>query len=168
MKKLFLIPILTLSVLLSAQTTGFKAGVYLGIPIADASDYSNFNLGLDISYLFWEPVENLKIGASTGYSHFFGKDIDNVYGQHYKIKAKDFGFIPLAVTGEYYFAQQFFAGVDLGVAIATESNKDTGFYYRPKVGWDQEFFQVFLYGTGITQGGSDIFGSIGIGGAYKF
>ncbi len=167
MKKLFLIPILTLSILLSAQTTGLKAGAYFGFPIADASDVSSFNLGLDISYLFFEPVNNLKIGVTTGYSHYFGKDVD-IPGVHYKVKRKDFGFIPLAVTGEYKFAGQFFAGLDLGVAIATNNDYDTGFYYRPKVGWDQEFFQLFIYGTGISQSGSDLFGSVGVGGAYKF
>lgn len=57
----------------SAQTTGqFKIGANVGIPVGDASDVSNFTLGLDAAYQ-WRVAENFDLGIATGYHHFWEK-----------------------------------------------------------------------------------------------
>ena len=168
MKKLFLTIALVFGFALSAQDKGLNVGVNIGIPAGDASDISKFSFGVDATYFFWEPVANLKIGASTGYTHFIGKNYD--YGYYGSYKVKDFGFVPVAATGEYRFAKQFFAGLDLGVAIATQSDSDTGFYVRPKIGWDQESYQLFAFVRHISQDTryASALMTVGVGGAYKF
>ena len=152
----------------NAQTTGVEAGVHIGIPVGDVDDYSSFNVGLDVAYL--HPISsNFKLGIASGYDHFIGKD-----------DADDFGFIPLAASAKFNPTQNFFVGLDLGYAFATNDNWEGGFYYQPKVGYSGALVDVFGFYKGNTTNyevptavgtieGRDInFGSVGAGVAYKF
>ncbi|MGM5629288.1 hypothetical protein O2K51_00175 [Apibacter raozihei] len=186
MKKLFLSIALALGATftLSAQE-GLRAGVHLGLPVGDAADISSFNLGLDVAYFFWKPIDKLEVGVATGYTHYIGKDktttvtIPSPFPTLIpdqtittKVGVGDFGFIPVAVTGEYALGKQFVVGTDLGVAISTKSGIDTGFYFQPKVGWNISDFQVQGFVKGISskvRGTSNsTFVTLGIGGQYKF
>ena len=48
MKKLFLSAALAVGCLVgvNAQSTGFEAGAYVGIPVGDAGDFTSFNFGI--------------------------------------------------------------------------------------------------------------------------
>ncbi|ADX68119.1 MULTISPECIES: hypothetical protein [Weeksella] len=152
---------------LQAQSTGFEAGVHVGIPVGDVSDASNFNIGLDVAYLY--PVaQNFRLGLASGYDHFVGKD-----------NVDDFGFIPLAASAKFTPTQNFFVGADLGYAFATNDGMDGGFYYQPKVGYSGALVDVYGFYKGVS--GTNKYevlgveykndwniGSVGLGVAYKF
>jgi len=122
-----------------AKTGGFKVGVNIGLPLQDAGEISSFNVGADIAWL-WEVADNFEVGGLTGYTHFFGDGSYNYHGgdennlvTHYS----DAGFIPIAVTGRYYFNdRKMFAGFDLGYAINITGDADGGIYARPKFGYN--------------------------------
>ena len=49
----------------------------------------------------------------------------------------DASFIPITASARYYFADhKFFGGIDLGVAVNVSGDAKTGFYARPKFGFD--------------------------------
>ncbi|WP_123912677.1 hypothetical protein [Hanstruepera neustonica] len=108
---------------------GFYVGANIGLPISGASDVSTFNGGFDVAYLF-ELIDNLEVGGLVGYTHFVG---DNYLNVDYD----DASFIPIAASARYYFANhRFFGGVDLGVGINVVGDAKSGFYARPKFGFD--------------------------------
>ncbi|AQW89421.1 outer membrane beta-barrel protein [Elizabethkingia anophelis] len=148
----------------SAQTTGqFKIGANVGIPVGDASDASNFTLGLDAAYQ-WRIAENFDLGIATGYHHFFGK---NVTFMGYTGKVKDFGFIPVAASAQYSIDPKFFIGADLGYGISTNSDVTKGgFYYQPKIGYQQPKWELYLGYKGISVDGGNI-GSVNLGFNFK-
>ena len=80
MKKVFLLLGLMSIVALQAQdikdikvtpkNSWFKAGLNLGVPVAETTDYASFNAGVDVraQYLF---NPHFGIGVASGYNHFF-------------------------------------------------------------------------------------------------
>ena len=102
----------------------FSAGAHVGLPMMDASNIATFNIGLDLAYLH-EVNPNFKIGAETGYSHFFGDSL-----------TKDHPFIPIAAKAQYVFPKSsFFVDVALGYGISVNESLTGGFYAYPKVGY---------------------------------
>ena len=148
----------------SAQTTGkFKIGANVGIPTGDASKISSFTVGVDAAYQ-WRLAQNFDLGLATGYQHFFGKSIDTYGGGTYKVN--DFGYIPLAASGQYSVSPNFFIGADLGYAFAV--GKDVsggGFYYQPKVGYQTDKYELYLGYKGVSDNGS--IGSVNLGFNFK-
>lgn len=159
----------------NAQATGFQAGAYVGIPVADASDFTSVNLGINLTY-YWDISDDFKLGARTGYDLWTAKEYE-IMGA--KFKGDDAGFIPVAVSGKYSF-NQFFVGADLGYAIyAGSGDGDGGFLYEPKFGYDAASFDIYVYYKGISSkqtvntpmgsySNSWTMSSIGAGFAYKF
>lgn len=172
MKKIFLSACLGLIGLVAVNAQeGLKAGAHIGAPFGDVTDYLGVNFGADVSYLY--PVmENLHVGGIVGLDLFVGKDIP---GQIEKYKGLT--IVPVAASVQYDFLEQFFGGVDLGYALSLSKGYDGGFYFQPKGGWQNEFFQVFAYlksfGSGIdaneipNRNFSGIT-TLGVGAAYKF
>lgn len=142
MKKLLILgAFAALGTVANAQT-GFKLGAHVGAPVGDASNISSVSLGIDAAYM-WNVAKGLDVGATTGYSHFFGKN-----------NFEDFGFIPLAASGKYRFSKiPLFVGLDLGAAISTNSNINTGFYIQPKVGYQMKNTEFYLGFQNISSGG---------------
>lgn len=148
MKKLLLTAFLAMSfislqaqeeIMEKAKTGSFYVGANIGLPVSTAADLSSFNFGFDVAYLF-EIIDNLEVGGLVGYTHFVGGD-DKVFdfnsGNNITFDYKDASFLPIAVTARYYFADhRFFGGLDLGVAINVSGDAKTGFYARPKFGFD--------------------------------
>lgn len=175
MKKLFLTAAIAVFGLVgaNAQDSGFEAGVFVGAPIGDADGFS-INAGATFGYYF-EVIENLKIGGIVGVDHFFGKDYD--YGS-VTIEGDGATFIPIAASAKYTFAEQFFAGLDLGYDIGVSDGAgDGGFLYRPRVGWSTSMVDLYAYYKGISYsydygyGLGDAtwsVGSVGVGAAFKF
>lgn len=122
-----------------AKSGSFYAGANIGLPISTASDITSFNFGFDVAYLF-ELIDNLEVGGLFGYTHFVGGDervFDFDNGNNITVDYKDASFLPIAATARYYFADhKFFGGIDLGVAINVAGDAKTGFYARPKFGFD--------------------------------
>lgn len=166
MKKLFLASALALfgAVTMNAQTTGnFKLGAHIGIPVGDAADAVSFNAGVDAGYV-WNVAPKFELGLITGYSHYFGKDIDTGFGTY---NVPDFGIVPLAATGQYNVDGGFNLGLDLGYAFYVADGADGGgFYYQPKVGYNVGAGNVYLGYKGISDEGT--LGSINLGYIHKF
>lgn len=141
MKKLLILgAFAALGTVANAQT-GFKLGAHVGAPVGDASNLSSVSLGIDAAYM-WNVAKGLDVGATTGYSHFFGKN-----------NFDDFGFIPLAASGKYRFSKiPLFVGLDLGAAISTNSNINTGFYIQPKVGYQMKNTEFYLGFQNVSSG----------------
>lgn len=162
MKKFFLVGALALFGAVNAQT-GLKVGAHIGLPVGDASEVSSFNVGADVSYLY--PVTaQFRVGGTTGYSHFIGKEVKTVLGS---IKVKDFGIVPVAATAEYDVAENFFLGTDLGYAVATAKDAEGAFYYQPKVGYKLSNVDLTLSYKGMSRKEAN-FGTVSLGAAYRF
>jgi len=142
-----------------AKTGGFKVGVNLGLPMQEAGEIASFNIGADIAWL-WEVAPNFEAGALTGFTQIFGdgkfKHIGDEGSYSQKLATKTVGdvytnysnesFIPIAATGRYYFnSRKMFVGTDLGYAIHVAGDADSGFYFRPKFGWN--FGKINLVGS---------------------
>lgn len=155
---------------------GIKAEVTVGATIGDAADVFGINYGAAASYLY--PVmDNLHVGGKVGIDIFSGKDV----GMGSNFKAKNMTLIPITASAQFDFADQFFAGADLGYALSLNNDYNGGFYFMPKGGWQNDEFQVFAYlkglsskidrdldtGNELVNGFSNTMG-IGIGAAYKF
>tara|TARA_R100001377_G_C3166961_1_gene101654 strand:- start:116 stop:706 length:591 start_codon:yes stop_codon:yes gene_type:complete len=124
-----------------AKSGGFYVGANIGIPLSTASDISSFNFGFDGAYLF-EVIDNLEIGGLLGYTHFVGDgsyNYNSYFDDEFVVIAdyKDASFIPIAASARYYFAdRKFFGGLDLGVGVNVSGDAKSGFYARPKFGFD--------------------------------
>lgn len=151
-----------------AQQGNFKVGIHAGLPTGTLSDAYSFNLGLDIAYL-WNVSDIIKLGATTGFSNYFGKEINgSIWGQSYSIDIEDAQIIPVAATAKFNVAQRFFIGTDLGYAFFIGDDTSTGaFYYQPKVGYDFNKSELYLSYKGMSQDGTNI-GSVNLGYAYNF
>ena len=163
MKKLFIAALAVLSFgLANAQESGFKAGVHLGMPIGDYSDFYGFNYGVDATYMF-DVAEGFKLGGTAGYSILSAKEID--LGPFGKITPDNLNLFTIGAAAQYSFSDNFFGGVDLGYAIPNEG--DGALYYLPKVGYQAESFEVYLGYRGIAFEGTALT-TLQLGFNYKF
>jgi len=165
MKKLLFTAIIAVFTMTSMNAQGaFKAGLNLGLPIGDASDFYTFNVGLDINYLF-EISDTFEAGVASGFSNSFGDSIDAGF---ITFDIEDFQYIPLAAAARFEVSEQFMVGADLGYAIGIDDGNDGGFYYRPMVGYFvNNNMSVNLYYTGISADGFD-YSTVNLGVMYAF
>ena len=168
MKKLCIVAVLAIFSFTSVNAQeGFSGGLHVGIPSGDISDFSGLNLGVDLSYLV-NVAEGFDAGITSGYTHFTGKDqtFSNGDGGSITIEAEGTGFIPLAGTARYSFADNIFGAVDLGYAVSTQSGGSGAFYYQPKAGWKSETMDIFAFYKGMSKNGSTI-AAFGVGAAFR-
>lgn len=156
MKKIIL---LTVSVFtfgfVNAQDGGFKLGAHLGLPLGDIKDVSSLNIGADVGYV-WKLADSFDAGIATGYTSYLGKNGFDAAG-----------FIPIAATGQYSLAENWFLAADLGYGIyAGKGSGDGGFYYQPKVGYKVNKVEVYLGYKGISVSGAT-FSSLNVGVNFK-
>lgn len=144
MKKLFLfIGIVSMNFIIAQvneidinpNNSWLKVGLTTGIPVGDAGDVSNFNLGLDLrgQYMF---NPNFAIGLASGYTHYFAKN-----------DFEDFGVIPVAAFARYYFTKSgIFIGTDLGYGFLSNiDNNDGGLYVNPQLGYHNRDWNIYAY-----------------------
>jgi len=135
-----------------AKDGGFYIGANVGFSLisndfyntsSSKDDFGSFNFGFDAAYLFGV-IPNLEVGLLTGYTQFIASgqyesfNVDNNGNvTYFKVDYKDASFVPIAVSGRYFFAdRKFFGGLDLGVGINASGDAKTGFYARPKFGFN--------------------------------
>ena len=149
---------------------GLKGGGYIGVPSGNSTDYFGLNYGVSASYHY--PVfENLHLGAVAGLDFFSGKSIT---GENKKFKG--LALLPIGVSGQFNLSSQIFAMVDLGFAMSLSKDYKGGFFFQPKAGFQDEYFQAFFFIKNISSELDTVteykdFNSItsfGVGGAYKF
>ena len=142
MKKLVFVIALAIFGLANLNAQGFKLGANVGLPVGDASDYSNLSIGLDVNFL-WPTSGDFDIGLAAGFSNSFGKD-----------SADDVQFLPVAGAVRFNASEEFMIGGDVGYAIGINDGNDGGFYYRPMVGYNvSERAQLNISYAGISLDG---------------
>lgn len=154
MKKLLFLGLLVFGLSPVFGQTNFNIGVHAGIPMGDIEDISSFEGGVDLAYRFTF-VDIVEVGPLLGYTHFFGQD-----------EFDDFNYLPIAASGRLGLPQSFFAGFDIGYAIALEEDADGGLYYRPQVGYQFLRFALVLSYAGIADDVIDI-GALTFGVEFK-
>lgn len=172
MKKLILSSLFVVVGIVSANAqNGFKVGAHLGFPVGDASDYYGMNFGVEATYLY--PISDVfHLGGTAGIDVFSGKEVTGT-----GLRIKNLTLLPIAISGQLDFLDQFFAAADLGYAFSLSKNYDGGFYFQPKGGWQDDTWQTFLFIKAISSdvdvaspyyGNYSTITTIGVGGAYKF
>lgn len=152
MKKIFLLGILTIMGINSSYGQGnFRLGVNAGIPVGDAADLSNFQIGGDIAYMFGV-TEVASVGPMVGYSHFFG-DSGEEGGVSFEVE--DAQFVPIAASGRFSLLS-LALGLDVGYALGLNDGNDGGFYYRPQVGFSLGRVGLIASYQGISRDGSSV------------
>ncbi len=144
-----------------AQSTGqFKAGVNVGLPVGDVKEMTTFSLGADLAYL-WNVGTNFQVGPTVGFQNFFGKEDPNYHDK------TSLSYVPVAASGQFSIAPEFFIGADLGYAFTTSGAEDAGgFYYLPKIGYQKPNWEVYTGYRGVS---SDVkFSAINLGINFKF
>ncbi|MEC3965745.1 hypothetical protein [Flagellimonas halotolerans] len=114
--------------------TNFKAGVHLGIPFGDISDFSNFELGLDLGY-HWGVSELIDAGISTGFMNAFINNDTADFGP--VVVEGDFPniqYVPVAGAFRIYPTYDFKIGADVGYAVGINDGNTGGLYLRPIIG----------------------------------
>lgn len=140
MKKLLFACVVLISVgLTTSNAQNFVFGVHGGVPVGDVSDSHNFDIGVDVAYMF-NTMGVFQFGGLVGYSHYFG---DSMEAMGIEIDIDDAQFLPVAATGRASLGDAVFVGLDLGYGIGLNDGNDGGFFYRPKLGFD-------LFGIGIV------------------
>jgi hypothetical protein len=123
----------------------FVLGVNVGLPTGDVKDYSNFDVGADVAYLFGL-AEIVKVGPTAGYMHFFSEDGED---DDLSFEESDFQFIPVGAAGRVDLIF-LVAGLDLGYAIGVNDGNDGGFFYRPKIGFSLAMLNIVASYTNIS------------------
>lgn len=165
-----------------AKTGGFKVGASIGIPFSTTRDVSSFVFTFDGTYLF-EVANNLEVGGMLGYTNYSGSGGYDYFEPYYDtkkssyksegvyIKHKAAGFVPIAVSGRYYFnSRKMFAGLDLGYAINVSGDDGVGggLYARPKFGYSFGKFAAIASIQAVTGGNNyyDGLNTISLGGFH--
>lgn len=143
---------------LTKKNSWLKAGITAGIPVGDISDFSSASLGVDLRGQYMASP-NLGIGVASGYNHYFGKD-----------GADDFGMVPLALFGRYYFHEAgIFIGTDLGYGFVTNvDNNYGGLYVNPQIGFNTEDWNFYGFFQNTFSENSANVQSVGLGVTYNF
>jgi hypothetical protein len=167
MKKLLLVATFAFASLLGAKAQSdasgfhFGAGINLGLPIGDFGDFWSFGIGVEAQgeYMFSEKFSGV---VNSGYTSFFGKDLGN------GVKADAVGLIPILAGVRVYPSSQFFIGARAGLGIFTgNGSSNTGFSYRPEIGYNGGAVQVALSFNGWSKDGGSL-NHIGLTAIYVF
>lgn len=134
MKKLFLLTaiagLFAISNVSAQKKDPAMSGQKLGIGAEFAFPTGNFgdvyDLGYGGSLQFQTPIaEKLKFTASAGYLNFKAKD---------EFGSFNYGAIPVKAGVNYFLAENFYIGGELGAAFGTRDGAGTAFAYTPHIG----------------------------------
>jgi len=142
MKKLLLIAAMAVFGITGANAQeGLKVGAHIGFPSGENKEQISFSYNLEAAYHFLA-TDDLGIGPLVGYNILLVKS-----------SAETLSFYPLAASTRYSFSEEWYAGADLGYALAgdSDSNYDGGFYYLARFGYKFiKNFDLHLFYKGIN------------------
>ncbi|MCX2681480.1 hypothetical protein OOZ15_16110 [Galbibacter sp. EGI 63066] len=163
MKKLLLVVIATLGIAFTTNAQSFSLGAHLGIPVGDASDFSNFNAGVDATYFVMD-FPAVDLGISSGYTHFFTEDYEE---GGIEVSVDDISFIPIAASARASLGS-LLIGADLGYGIGVNDGNDGGLYYQGRFGFGLPLVDIYAYYKGFSIDDADVdINSLGVGAAIK-
>ncbi len=144
MKKLvLLIFVLVAFQSIQAQEKPMSIDLQAGLPLGDAEDITNFNVGLNFTYLFTEVAENFHLGARTGFSSFTNAFTNSTLGDG----ARSFYFANASLVTRYDFTDKLFGRFDLGYMMEVDDNFDGGLFYEPRVGYLINNVEAYIFST---------------------
>jgi len=109
----------------------FGVGIHSGIVLGNLDDAYSSYVGADVYYLYG--VSNrFFVGASTGFSNYFGKTISE---SGIDTDVDDLQFIPVTASIRFNPFKNFFMGPDVGYAIGINDGNDGGFYISPRASY---------------------------------
>lgn len=158
--KLSMVVLLFMAGMANAQS--LRLGVLGGIPVGDAADISNFNVGVDGSLYFINIKDKVDIGVSTGYTRFFGKDETKA---GINVEYDDFAYVPITASGRGLFGEHIVYIADVGYAVGLD-DIDGGLFYQAKLGYTNSMLDAFLFYRGIAPDDIDI-STVGLGISFK-
>ncbi|MEM9680174.1 MAG: outer membrane beta-barrel protein [Bacteroidota bacterium] len=154
---------------LEAQTLekgshNYGAGLTGGIVVGDFEDAYSSDIGVEVVYLYGL-TDRISIGASTGFTNYFGDDI-TIGG--ITVGVDDAQFIPL--TGSFRFSPlpKFFVGGDIGYAIGINDGNEGGFYASPRANYLITDKFIVNAGYRLIDLDGESLGAIQFGVGYKF
>lgn len=111
----------------------FKLGLHGSLPIGDASEISNFGLGIDLAYQYGVS-KVFDIGAATGFTNAFIETDDQVEQSSFD----NVQFLPVAALLRIYphVRSRFSFGADVGYAVGINEGNEGGLYYRPTLAFN--------------------------------
>lgn len=113
--------------------TGSKIGIGAEFAFPTGGFGDAYKLGYGGTLQFQTPImDKLNFTASAGYLTFKGEDIANAGGV--TLKYADLKVIPVKAGINYFLAENFYVGGELGAAIGTGDNSKTSFAYTPHIG----------------------------------
>lgn len=119
-------------------------GIVLGLPVGELGDTHSFGIGLELQPEY-KINQLFALYGSTGYVHFFGKNLDF-------IEFEDVGVIPFVAGPKLYLNPHFFVGVKLGAALLTGAADGVGFAYLPQLGFNTGKYLINFNFSGISKG----------------
>ena len=128
----------------------FGAGVHLGLPVGDWSDFWSFGIGVEVQgeYMFSEKFSGV---INSGYSSFLGKTVDFGGGSE---KVDALGLIPILAGVRVYPSTKFFIGARAGIGILTGGGESSSsLQYRPEIGYNGRPIQIALSFNGLSKDG---------------
>ncbi|WP_339611221.1 hypothetical protein [uncultured Planktosalinus sp.] len=144
------------------QKQGVKLEGGIALPVGENLVETTFGLGADLSFLF-NIAGSLQMGPSAGFYNYFGKGstLPPAIGGG---TASDVQIAPLAVTSRYYVIKELFMGVDLGYGLRLDKDfeDESGFYYKPKIGFSFGPLSTLLSYSSVT-GELDDFSAVHLG-----
>jgi len=142
---------------ITPNNSWLKLGLNAGMPIGDTSDYTSFVLGAELrgQYLV---NPNFALGVASGYQNYFTKD-----------DFDDFGLVPLAAFGRYYFHESgWFIGLDLGYGFLTNvENNSGGLYLNPQIGYNTYHWNFYGFYQHVNTENDFELQTVGIGISYN-
>jgi hypothetical protein len=170
MKKLLLVATFMVAGFIgaNAQSEGsgfhFGVGINLAVPIGDFGDLYSFGIGGEVQgeYMFSEKISGI---INSGYTGFIGKKFDFGFGEE---RLESVGLIPIIAGVRVYPSSQIFIGARAGLGILTGGgDSETGFAYRPEIGYNGGPIQIALSFNGLSKDGSSL-NHIGLTAIYVF
>jgi hypothetical protein len=147
---------------------GLKLGIHGGMPLGDSKNNFDFNVGADISYMYYLK-DGFGIGFITGFEMYKIKKSDDILVIQ-GLNDKDFNVIPLGVSLQLPINEKFFVGADMGFTFFINTTATNGgVFIQPKVGFQREKFEIYAAYRKISQtGGGTSISSVNLGVNYKF
>ena len=147
----------------NAQNGSFNAGVNIGFPTGDISDFYSLAISAEANYLF-EISDQFKVGPSISYLHYIGKKDINGSG----FDADDNSFLPIAAAARFAASEKFTIGADLGYGFGISPDDIEGaFYYRPMIGYNiSEKVMLQATYTGMSKDDTTI-SNFGVGAMFS-
>jgi len=142
----------------------FGIGVEAAVPTGNLGDVSNIGIGIT-PRLQYGADEGLAWTLTSGYYHFFGKNVDLPGGASFK--TDNVGIVPVKLGVKGFFAQNLYFGAEAGAGFETMKNGNTKLIVSPALGFANETWDVSARYENFSGQGNN-YGLVGLRLAYGF